>query len=208
METSQRHRGEASRTVQDRLPERLPPHPPLARYYADEQERQRQVSRWFDESAARYDFITQAMSFGSGNRYRQQALLQAGLAEGMSLLDIACGTGVLAAHAQSIVGVRGFVVGLDPSPGMLREARGRGVLKLVRGVAESLPLESERFDLLSMGYALRHVSDLRATFGEYRRVLRPGGKVLILEISRPRYRFMFRLLKLYLGRMVPWFARL
>ena len=106
----------------------------------------------------------------------------------MSLLDIACGTGVLAAHAQSIVGVRGFVVGLDPSPGMLREARGRGVLKLVRGVAESLPLESERFDLLSMGYALRHVSDLRATFGEYRRVLRPGGKVLILEISRPRYR--------------------
>src|SRR2546426_2053567 len=108
METSQRHRGEASRTVQDRLPERLPPHPPLARYYADEQERQRQVSRWFDESAARYDFITQAMSFGSGNRYRQQALLQAGLGGRMSPLDIPRGPGGVAAPAQDILGVRGL----------------------------------------------------------------------------------------------------
>jgi demethylmenaquinone methyltransferase / 2-methoxy-6-polyprenyl-1,4-benzoquinol methylase len=189
-------------------PEPLRPHPLLTRYYADENERRRQVNRWFDESAARYDFITEALSFGTGHRYRKEALLRAGLAEGMSMLDIACGTGVCAAHALDIVGARGLVVGLDPSMGMLHEARRRGVQRLVRAVAEALPLATGGFDLLNMGYALRHVTDLRATFSEYRRALKPGGKVLILEITPPRSRLSYRLLKLYLGRVVPLVARL
>jgi len=186
----------------------LRPHPLLTRYHASEQERRRQVNRWFDESSAHYDFITQAMSLGSGHRYRKQALLRAGLAEGMSVLDIACGTGVLASHALDIVGVHGLVIGLDPSAGMLGEARRRGVDRLVQAVAEALPLGSGRFDLLSMGYALRHVADLRATLREYRRVLRPGGKVLILEITPPRSRLSFRLMRFYLRRVVPLVARL
>jgi demethylmenaquinone methyltransferase / 2-methoxy-6-polyprenyl-1,4-benzoquinol methylase len=189
-------------------PDPLRPHPLLSRYYANEQERRRQVNRWFDDSAAHYDSITQAMSLGSGHWYRGRALLRAGLAEGMRVLDVASGTGVLAARAQNIVGKQGFVVGLDPSAGMLREARRRGVRRLVQGVAEDLPFESESFDLLSMGYALRHVADLHATFREYRRVLKPGGKMLVLEITPPRSRLSFRLLKFYLGRVVPLIARL
>ena len=186
----------------------LRPHPVLTRYHANEQERRRQVNRWFDDSAAHYDFITQAMSFGSGHWYRKKALLRAGLAEGMSVLDVGCGTGVLASRARDIVGVHGLVIGLDPSAGMLGEARRRGVDRLVQAVAEALPLGSGRFDLLSMGYALRHVADLRATFREYRRVLRPGGRVLILEITPPRSRLSFRLLRFYLGRVIPRVARL
>jgi demethylmenaquinone methyltransferase/2-methoxy-6-polyprenyl-1,4-benzoquinol methylase len=186
----------------------LRPHPPLSHYYSTEQERRRRVDGWFDESASHYNFITQAMSFGSGHRYRKQALLRAGLAEGMSLLDVACGTGVIAGYAQKIVGTRGTVAGLDPSGGMLLQARKRGVRGLVRAVAEALPLESERFDFLSMGYALRHVADLRATFSEYRRVLKPGGKVLILEITPPRSRVSFRILEFCLGRVAPTVARL
>ncbi len=199
-------RKEAGRNLREESPGPLRPHPLLTRYYADEQGRRRRVNAWFDESAARYNFITQVMSFGSGHWYRKRVLLRAGLGEGMNLLDIACGTGVLAAHAQEIVGARGLVVGLDPSVGMLREARGRGVQRLVRAVAEALPHRSGQFDLLCMGYALRHVADLRATFGEYRRVLKPGGKVLILEITPPRARVPFHLLKLYLGRVVPLIA--
>jgi len=82
------------------------------------------------------------------------------------------------------------------------------VRRRVLGVAEALPFPGERFDLLSMGYALRHVTDLRATFREYRRVLQPGGRVLILEITPPASRLRFRLLKLYLGGVVPLLARL
>jgi demethylmenaquinone methyltransferase/2-methoxy-6-polyprenyl-1,4-benzoquinol methylase len=186
----------------------LRPHPLLPGYYGSEGERRRRVVAWFDESAPDYDWVNQAISFGSGVRYRREALERAGLAAGMSALDVACGTGVLAAHAQEITGREGLAIGLDPSAGMLRQAGARGVRRRVIGVAEALPLPDERFDFLSMGYALRHVADLRTTFREYRRVLKPGGRVLILEITPPASRLRFHFLKLYLGRVVPLLARL
>jgi demethylmenaquinone methyltransferase/2-methoxy-6-polyprenyl-1,4-benzoquinol methylase len=185
----------------------LRPHPLLERYYADEAERRRQVDAWFDESASDYNWINQALSFGSGNWYRREALLRAGLTSGMRLLDAGCGTGIVAVQAQKIVGSTGQVVGLDPSTGMLREAGRRGVRRRVRAMAEALPFPDERFHLLSMGYALRHVADLRTTFQEYRRVLKAGGKVLLLEITPPRSRFATGFLKLYLGRILPFLAR-
>jgi demethylmenaquinone methyltransferase/2-methoxy-6-polyprenyl-1,4-benzoquinol methylase len=98
------------------------------------------------------------------------------------------------------------VVALDPCAGMLAESRRRGLDRLVRGVAEALPFADDSFDFLVMGYALRHVADLEATFAEYRRVLRPGGRLLVLEITPPRGRFSFGLLRAYLGRVVPWLA--
>src|SRR4030095_13549096 len=122
--------------------------------------------------------------------------------------DAGCGTGGVAAQAQRIVGSRGLVCGLDPSLAMLRQAAGHGVHRRVRGFAESLPFPGERFDMLSMGYALRHVADLRTTFQEYLRVLKPGGKLLLLEITPPASRLSHALLKLYMGRLVPLVARL
>ena len=148
------------------------------------------------------------MSFGSGHWYRKQALLRAGLGEGMHLLDVACGTGVVAGHAREIIGATGLTIGLDPSMGMLREAKKRGVRGLVRALAEAVPFPAGSFDMLSMGYALRHVVDLHQTFSEYHRVLKQGGKVLILEITPPRSRLSFHLVRFYLGRMVPLFARI
>jgi demethylmenaquinone methyltransferase / 2-methoxy-6-polyprenyl-1,4-benzoquinol methylase len=186
----------------------LRPHPLLTRYYADEVQRRQRVGSWFDEAAPDYDWINQALSFGSGVWYRKQALLRAGLAAGMSALDAGSGTGVMAAQAQGIVGPGGKVVALDPSLGMLGRAARRGVRVRVRSVAEALPFASGRFDFLSMGYALRHVPDLHATFREYRRVLKPGGRLLILEVTPPASRLAFRLLKLYLGTIVPLVARL
>lgn len=188
-------------------PDPLRPHPPLTQYYQDEAQRWRRISTWFNGAAGDYDWINQAASFGSGSWYRRQALLRVGLAEGMSLLDTGSGTGVIAALGQQIVGNRGRVVALDPSLGMMSHAAGRGVRRRVRGIAENLPFSRERFDRLTMGYALRHVADLRATFQEYRRVLKPGGKVLLLEITRPSSRLQHHFLRLYLGRVIPFLAR-
>ena len=185
----------------------LAPHPPLTRYYADEAEHRRRMRTWFDAAAPDYNWINQAMSFGSGNHYRREALLRAGLTAGMNLLDTGCGTGIVAVQGQQIVGSKGRVVGLDPSTGMLREAGRRGVRRRVRAVAETLPFPDEQFDVLSMGYALRHVPDLRTTFQEYRRVLKPGGKVLLLEITPPRSRLATVFLKFYMGRILPILAR-
>lgn len=185
----------------------LRPHPPLTRYYADETGRRKRVAAWFDATASRYDAITQLMSFGSGHWYRRRTLRRAGLAPGASVLDVACGTGVLAEHAQRLVGPAGRVIALDPSLGMLLCARARGARIPIRAKAEELPFADASFDLVTMGYALRHVADLRRTFEEYRRVLRPDGTVLVLEITRPRSRAAHRLLAFHLGRVVPALAR-
>ncbi len=189
-------------------PSPLRPHPLLTRYYTDEETRRRRVLSLFDTSAADYDWINQAMSFGSGSRYRRQALLRAGLAPGMKALDVACGTGAVTTSVQEIAGSNGQSLGLDPSTGMLLQARSHAVRRLVRGVAEALPFPDGRFDFLSMGYALRHVADLRRTFAEYHRVLAPGGRLLILEVTPPRSRLPFFFLELYLGRVIPLVARL
>lgn len=181
----------------------IPPHPILKDYYADEKERQALIVQLFNASAQHYDRINQIMSFGTGYRYRRQALLRAGLADSMRLLDVGCGTGVMSGYASQIVGPLGCVVALDPSIAMLYEALQSRVRCVVQGVGEHLPFADNSFDMLSMGYALRHVADLYMTFSEYRRVLKPGGVVLLLEITPPKSRLLYLLLKLYLKFIVP-----
>lgn len=187
---------------------RQPPHPLLRNYYGSERQRRERVSRWFDDSAAHYDWICRVMSGSTDRRYRFDALQRAGLTEGMRALDVACGTGLVAGEAQRIVGPTGRVLGIDASTGMMREAVARHGLRASAGLAERLPIVDETFDFLSMGFALRHVNDLRVTFEEYRRVLRPGGRVLILEITPPRNRAAFVALRFYLKRIVPIVTRL
>jgi demethylmenaquinone methyltransferase / 2-methoxy-6-polyprenyl-1,4-benzoquinol methylase len=187
---------------------RLPPHPALREHYADEAGRLAQVRRWFDSSAGHYDRVNALMSFGSGVSYRSQALRRFGLQAGDRLLDCGSGTGVIAAIAQDLVGASGLVVALDPSSGMLSQARGRGVRNLVPGRAECLPFADSSFDRLTMGYALRHVADLGATFSEYRRVLAPGGSLLLLEITRPGNRGGSAALRFYMRTLVPLATRL
>jgi demethylmenaquinone methyltransferase / 2-methoxy-6-polyprenyl-1,4-benzoquinol methylase len=126
----------------------------------------------------------------------------------MRLLDVATGTGLVARSAIDILGEANAVVGLDPSRGMLEQA-GRAVTSpLVQARAEALPFRSDRFDRVSMGYALRHVAELEVTFREFSRVLKPGGRLLILEISRPRLPITRWVLQLYLQGVLPLIARI
>jgi demethylmenaquinone methyltransferase/2-methoxy-6-polyprenyl-1,4-benzoquinol methylase len=164
----------------------IPPHATLSEYYGADESRQRFLNDLFNRTAYRYRAIDRAVGFGSGLWYRRKALRDAGLRAGMKVLDVACGPGLTTQCALGLVGSTGSVIGLDPSAGMLREAQRGPCRNLIQGVGEELPFPDRSFDFLSMGYALRHVSDLSVAFREYRRVLKPGGIVLLLEISRPR----------------------
>ena len=162
------------------------PHESIAGRYENDDGKRRFVRDLFNRAAPYYDRIGRFGFLGTGQFHRRRELRQAGLQPGMDMLDVACGTGAVMRAAVEILGGRGRVCGVDPSEGMLAEARKIAGAEFHVGHAEALPFPDQSFDFLSMGYALRHVGDLQRAFAEYRRVLRPDGRLLILEISRPR----------------------
>ena len=158
----------------------LPPHPTLTSYYDRDPDRSRYVYDLFKRTAHHYDTIEKIWGNG-GLAYRRYSMRFNGLRPGMKVLDVATGTGAVARGAAKEVGASGRVFGVDPNDGMLGQARKSFDGPLTRGVAQQLPFKSDSFDFVTMGIALRHVSDLKATFGEYYRVLKPGGRIWILE---------------------------
>ena len=181
------------------------PHPPLTEFYRAPAEREHFVRDLFDESAPWYDWAIAFLSFGSGNWYRRQVLERTGLKAADHVLDIATGTGVVARQANAITP---NVVGLDPSIGMLIAGREKARIDNVQARSERLPFRDRSFDLITIGFALRHFADLDVAFAECARVLRPGGKLLILEITAPRSRAGRVALGAYMGGFVPPVASL
>ena len=182
------------------------PHVPLTDYYPDEPARAGFVREMFDSTAEDYDRMEHILGFGTGKWYRGEALRRAGLKPGMRVLDVGVGTGLVASEAAAIVGRPELVCGVDPSPGMMANARVPAGVQLLEGRAESIPFPDNHFDFLSMGYALRHIGDLRAAFREFHRVLKPGGKICLLEITCPESAWGRFLLKFYMKGWVPLLA--
>src|SRR5213594_342685 len=199
--------GEA-RDPYDAADSRAVPHPVLKKYYERESDRRPFVNALFDNAAEHYDFVCGLGSLGSGRPYRRWALQQSGLRVGMKFLDVATGTGMIAQGAARILHKPGAVVGLDPSGGMLREARKTLAVPLVQGTVEELPFADGHFDFLCMGYALRHMADLGVAFRECLRVLKPGGRVLILEITLPSSAIGQRVFRVYFEKVLPRIARI
>jgi demethylmenaquinone methyltransferase/2-methoxy-6-polyprenyl-1,4-benzoquinol methylase len=185
-----------------RSDEPVPPHAPLGRYYDADAERHRYVIDLFNQTAQHYNTV-EALFLNGGLLYRRLSLRLAGLRRGMHVLDVAIGTAAVARGAARIVGPEGRVYGVDPSSGMLGQARRHFRGPLTQGVAEALPFASDRFDFVTMGIALRHVSDLVATFREYLRVLRPGGRLWILEGHVPRSALGHKLTRFVWARVIP-----
>lgn len=183
------------------------PHPPLTKYYAGESERLGFIHSIFNSTAGDYDRIEWLLALGTGPWYRGQALQRAGLKAGMSVIDIGIGTGLVAREAVKLVGDPALVVGIDPSIGMMAHAHILGI-KLIEGRAEAIPVPNASFDFLSMGYALRHISDIPAAFSEFNRVLKPGGRLCLLEITKPEHQWSRMLLKAYMRFIIPTIARL
>ncbi len=182
------------------------PHSPLPAYYGSERERAEWVRAIFDRTAADYDRLERILGLGTGSWYRRRALRAAGLEPGMMVIDVGTGTGLLARAAVRIAGDPGLVTGVDPSAGMIEHARVPAGVRLLAGSAEAIPLPDGAADFLSMGYALRHISDLSAAFREFHRVVRPGGRLCLLEITLPQGTVARAILKAWLNGVVPRIA--
>jgi len=164
------------------------------------------VQRMFDRIAPVYDAMNRVMTVGLDRRWRRITVDQV-VRKGDRVLDACCGTGDLAIAARA----RGAdVVGLDFSEAMLERARSKSrEIEWVRGDVLALPFDDASFDAVTVGFGVRNVDDLDAGLRELRRVLRPGGRVGILEITRPRgalapfYRLWFDSVVPALGRVLP-----
>jgi demethylmenaquinone methyltransferase/2-methoxy-6-polyprenyl-1,4-benzoquinol methylase len=185
------------------------PHAPLPSYYrtGDSAEREAFLRKTFDDTAVDYDRLEKILGLGSGSWYRRQALLRAGLAPGMQVVDVGMGTGLVSREILKITGQPDRLIGVDPSPGMMGQAQFDQPVECRVGRAEEIPVPSASADFLVMGYALRHIADFSAAAAEFRRVLKPGGRLLVLEITRAEGRIGNALLKGYMRGVVPLIAR-
>lgn len=175
----------------------------IARYYASPARRPGAARALFNRFARHYDLINQIFSLGSGAWYRRTCLRQAGVGPGMVVVDVAVGTGLLARQAQRLMQGRGTLIGIDLSEAMLDQARKTLRIPLLQATAEAVPLADGIADFVTMGYALRHLSDIGQALAEARRLLRPGGKLVLLEISSPSHPFVKLVAGAFVGGVLP-----
>jgi demethylmenaquinone methyltransferase/2-methoxy-6-polyprenyl-1,4-benzoquinol methylase len=152
----------------------------------------------FDAIAPRYDLVNRCMTFGLDQRWRRRTVAALGLPPGSRLVDLGCGTGDLALMAER---AGHQVVGVDLSAGML--AARRGAFAAAQGDGAALPLATAGLDGAVSGYALRNVTDLDAVFCELARVLRPGGRLALLEVGDPPPGVLRLGYRLWFERAVP-----
>ena len=155
----------------------------------DERQKADLVRGVFDSVASRYDVMNDAMSMGMHRLWKAYTVAVSGAREGLQVLDIAAGTGDLTRQFARKVGASGTVVHTDINEAMLRTGRDRLLdeglqLPTVLCDAEHLPFPSERFDIVSVAFGLRNMTHKDVALGEMARVLKPGGKLLVLEFSR------------------------
>ncbi|HVQ60132.1 MAG TPA: bifunctional demethylmenaquinone methyltransferase/2-methoxy-6-polyprenyl-1,4-benzoquinol methylase UbiE [Solirubrobacterales bacterium] len=168
-----------------------------------------QVNRMFDRVAGRYDALNSVMTAGLHHRWRQRAAERTELRPGDSALDVCCGTGDLALELAGRVAPGGHVVGCDFSEPMLDLAREKTAARGTEGLrfewadALELPYDAERFDAVTVGFGVRNLADLDRGLREMARVLKPGGRLVILEITTPARPPLSTFFSLWFDRIVP-----
>ena len=166
-----------------------------------------EITAMFDEIAPVYDRLNTIMTLGLDRRWRAAAVAASRVGPGDSAIDVAAGTGKLAGALADRVGPFGRVAAVDLSAGMV--ARGRAAtsdlvqLEFVLGNALALPFDDDRFDAATIAFGMRNLSDFGAGFREMRRVVRPGGRVVCLELTVPRPRWWGRIYQVGFGHLAP-----
>jgi demethylmenaquinone methyltransferase/2-methoxy-6-polyprenyl-1,4-benzoquinol methylase len=168
----------------------------------------------FDRIAGRYDLLNSVMTAGLHHRWRQRAADRAELEAGDAALDVCCGTGDLALELATRVTPGGHVIGCDFSEPMLDLAREKAAQQDAAGArfewadALRLPYDDARFDAVTVGFGVRNLSDLDAGLRELRRVLRPDGRLVILEITQPARPPLSAFYSFWFDRAVPILGKL
>jgi len=177
-------------------------------------EKEKYVHSVFTAIAHRYDLLNTALSFNQDKYWRRFAVRQAGLPAGGQALDVCCGTAMLTLElARSVEKVK--VTGLDFCEEMLAVGRGNiaksnccEAIELVQGNALALPFADNTFDCATIGFALRNVPDIKQTIAEMQRVVKPGGRVVSLELAKPSAPVFKQLYYLYFEQILPLLGKL
>jgi len=167
-----------------------------------------QVRAMFDRIAGGYDLMNSVMTAGLHHHWRRRAADLSGAVPGARVLDVATGTGDLAVELATRVAPGGEVVGSDFSQEMLTRARRKAPgLRFEWGNAQALPYETGSFDAATVGFGARNFSDLDLGLAEMARVVRPGGRVVVLEITVPQKPPLATFFQLWFDRVVPLIGR-
>jgi demethylmenaquinone methyltransferase/2-methoxy-6-polyprenyl-1,4-benzoquinol methylase len=168
-----------------------------------------QVRTMFDRIAGVYDLMNTAMTAGMHHRWRERAVDRAEVGPGDAAVDVCCGTGDLTLELAGRVGPEGSVIGCDFSEQMLDLARAKAARRGISNArfewadALKLPYEDRSFAAVTIGFGARNLANLDAGLAELTRVLRPGGRLVILEISRPRRPPLSTFYSLWFDRLIP-----
>ena len=181
----------------------------------DWKEKQRRVAGVFDSVADKYDLMNDAMSLGVHRLWKRFAIERSGARPGQRILDLAGGTGDLAARLSRIVGPTGEVVIGDINAAMLNVGRERlldqgiaGNVRFAQLNAEALPFPENSFDCITIGFGLRNVTDKQKALDSMYRTLKPGGRALVLEFSKPVLPGLQQVYDLYSFKLLPMMGRL
>lgn len=180
----------------------------MNKYLSYDEQRAPRVREMFSRLAARYDLVNDIMSFGMHRRWKRRTveLALAGRGRGARVLDLCCGTADLCFLAEGAGA--GAVTGADFTLPMLAVARrrargGASRIRFVQADALTLPFGDEAFDVITIGYGLRNIADPAAAVSEMRRVLAPGGRVVVLDFGKPSNRFVAAVYGAFLKTMMP-----
>ena len=182
--------------------------------YGEEESKKREVGRMFDSIAPTYDLLNRGTSLGVDTLWRRRLIAQLDPAVHRSVLDVATGTADVAIQTVRRLNVP-HVTGVDLSEGMLAYGRKKvaaaglsGRITLEQGDSENLPYPDAHFDAVTVAFGVRNYENLKKGLSEMRRVLRPGGKLVILEFSRIPYAPVRWGFNLYFGKIMPLIGRL
>ena len=181
-------------------------------YYKEESSKKEEVAEMFNNISKRYDFLNHFLSLGIDRIWRKKAIKKLREIAPKKILDIATGTGDFAIAALKLNPTE--VVGVDISQGMLdvgiQKMKRKGHDKIISmqiGDSENLPFETDYFDALTVGFGVRNYENLEKGLTDMLRVLRPGGKAIILEFSKPKKFPVKQFFGFYSKRLIPFFGK-